>query len=184
MTKNMRKIQIGVMGSCADLKYSKKIEKLAEEVGYWVAKKKATLIFGAEKDFDSLSTAACRGAKKAGGLTIGVTYGKGLDVVEKNVDVVIASGLERGGGRELTLVLSCDALIAISGGSGTLTEIAIAYQANIPVVVLKGTGGWSDKLAGEYLDGRERIKAEAVEGPKEAVELALNLIKRKYETKK
>ena len=55
------------MGSTADLKYSKNIEKLAEEVGYWIAKNKATLVFGAEKDFDSLSTSACRGAKKAGG---------------------------------------------------------------------------------------------------------------------
>jgi len=63
-----------------------------------------------------LSTAACRGAKKANGLTVGVTYGKGLDVFEKNADVIIASGLKRGGGRETTLVLSCDALITISGG--------------------------------------------------------------------
>lgn len=175
----MRKIQIGVMGSCSDLKYSKQTEKLAEEVGYWVAKKRATLIFGAEKDFDSLSTAACRGAKKAGGLTIGVTYGKGLEVIEKNVDVIIASGLERGGGRELTLVLSCDAIITLSGGSGTLTEIAIAYQTNIPVVVLKGTGGWSDELAGKYLDGRKRIKIELADNPKKAVDFAIKLIKLK-----
>lgn len=170
-------MQIGVMGSCVDLKYSKKIEKLAEDVGFWVAKKKATLIFGAEKDSDSLSTAACRGAKKAGGLTIGITYGKGLKVVEKNADVVIASGLERGGGRELVLVLSCDAIIAISGGSGTLTEIAIAYQANIPIVVLKGTGGWSNKLANQFLDNRKRIRIEMANSPKDAVELALKLTK-------
>src|SRR3990172_6990971 len=101
-----RKLQIGEMGSCSDLNYSEKMEKLAEEVGYWVAKNNAALLFGAEKDLDSLSTAACRGAKKANGLTIGVTYGKGKEILEKNVDVVIASGLERGGGRELTLVLS------------------------------------------------------------------------------
>lgn len=166
------------MGSCADLRYSKRVEKLAEKVGYWIAKKNATLIFGAEKDVDSLSAAACRGAKKAGGLTIGVTYGKGLAVVEKNVDVVIASGLERGGGRELTLVLSCDAIIAISGGSGTLTEIAIAYQANIPIIVLKETGGWSEKLAGEFLDERKRVKAEIANTPKEAVEKALKLARK------
>lgn len=171
------------MGSCSDLLYTKKIERLAEEVGFWVAKNGATLLFGAEKDFDSLSTAACRGAKKAGGLTVGVTYGKGLDVVEKNVDVVIASGLERGGGRELTLVLSCDAIIAISGGSGTLTEIAIAYQANIPFVVLKGTGGWSDKLADSYLDGRKRLFTESARKPKSAVNKALQLINKKYGTK-
>ena len=179
MKNTMRKIQIGVMGSAADLQYSKDFEKAAEEIGYWVAKQGATLIFGAEKDYDSLSTAACRGAKKVGGLTIGVTYGKGLKIVEKNADIVIASGLERGGGRELTLVLSCDAIIAISGGSGTLTEMAIAYQANIPVVVLEGYGGWSDKLSGQYFDNRKRFKVETAQTPQEAVEIAVNLVEKK-----
>jgi len=185
MENSSRKIQIGVMGSAADLKYSKKFEKLAEEIGYWVAKKGATLIFGAEKDYDSLSTAACRGAKKARGLTVGVTYGKGFDIFKKKkVDVVIASGLERGGGREFTLVLSCDAIIALNGGSGTLTEIAIAYQANIPIITLKNTGGWSEKLGGRILDTRNRIKIEVSENPKSAVELAIKLVKKKYESKK
>lgn len=178
----MRKLQIGVMGSCQDLKYPKKIEKLAEEIGYFIAQNKAVLIFGAEKDSDSLSTAACRGAKKAGGLTVGITYGSGLDVLEKNTDVVIATGLVRGGGRELTLGLSCDAIITVSGGSGTLNEIAVAYQANIPVVVLKGTGGWSDKLADTYLDDRKRFKIKSVKTPKEAVKLAIKLAgRKKYE---
>ncbi len=173
-----RRTQIGVMGSAADLKYGKKLEKLAERVGYLIAKSKAVLMFGAEKDFDSLSTAACRGAKKAGGFTVGVTYGKGKDVFEKNADVIIASGLERGGGREMALVFSCDAIIALNGGSGTLTEMAIAYQANIPIVVLKGTGGWSDKLAGKFIDARNRVKVEIADSPSKAVKLALSLIKR------
>lgn len=174
----MRKIQIGVMGSAADLRYSENIEKLAEEVGYWVAKNNATLVFGAEKDYDSLSTAACRGAKKANGYTVGVTYGKGLEVFEKNADFIVVSGLERGGGREMCLVLSCDAIVTLSGGSGTLTEIAIAYQANIPVVALSGTGGWTDKLAGTYLDQRERLIIETAKTPREAVEKAIQLISR------
>jgi uncharacterized protein (TIGR00725 family) len=179
MKEQSRKIQIGVMGSASDLKYKKEFEREAEEIGYWIAKNKAILFFGAEKDYDSLSTAACRGAKKANGLTIGVTYGKGLDIFEKNADVVIATGLERGGGRELSLVLSCDAIIALNGGSGTLTEIAIAYQANIPIVVLEKSGGWSQKLAGKYLDSRKRIKIESSKTPKEAVKKALELIKEK-----
>lgn len=179
----MRKIQIGVMGSAADLKYSKKIEKLAEEVGYEVAKAGAVLMFGAEKDYDSLSTAACRGAKKAGGTAVGVTYGKGLDVYEKKyADIIIASGLERGGGRELTLVLSCDAIICISGGSGTLTEIVIAYQANIPIVVIKNTGGWADKLLNSYIDGRKRIKIIGANTAKEAIKKSLRLIKARRNT--
>ena len=173
-----RKVQIGVMGSAADLNYSKDFQKLAEEIGYYVGKSGATLVFGAEKDYDSLSTAACRGAKKAGGLTMGVTYGKGMDIYEKeNVDIVVVTGLERGGGREMALVYSCDAIIAVSGGSGTLTEIAIAYQANIPIVTLAETGGWSEKLGGTFLDERKRVKIEVAKTPEEAVKTALNLIK-------
>ncbi len=161
------------MGSCSDLNYSKQTETLAEEVGAEVAKQGGILFFGAEKDFDSLSTAACRGAKANGGLTVGVTYGKGKDIVEKNVDVIIASGLERGGGRELALVLSTDAIICLNGGSGTLTEIAIAYQANIPIVVMSETGGWSARLAGEYLDARERVQALPAKTAQEAVTVAI-----------
>lgn len=164
------------MGSAADMNVQQDFEQLAEDVGYWVAKNNATLVFGAEKDYDSLSTAACRGAKKAGGLTVGVTYGKGTEIYEKNVDVVIATGLERGGGREMALVLSCDAIIAINGGSGTLTEIAVAYQANIPIVVLEGSGGWADKLAGSFLDSRERVQIQAAKDPEQAVRMALQLI--------
>jgi uncharacterized protein (TIGR00725 family) len=172
----MRKLQIGVIGSMADLRYSKETEKLAEEVGYYIAKQGAVLVFGAEKDSDSLSTAACRGAKRANGITVGVTYGKGLDVYEKNADIVIASGMERGGGRELVLSLSCDAMICLNGGSGTLTEIAIAYQANIPVIALANTGGWSERLSGEYLDDRKRIKVEIAQTPEEAVAMAINSV--------
>ena len=174
-----RKLQIGVIGSTSDLKYNKKIEQFAQEVGYWIAKKGAILIFGAEKDYDSLSSAACRGAKEVKGLTVGVTYGKGKNICEQNTDVVIATGLERGGGRELSLILSCDAVIAISGGSGTLTEIAIAYQANIPVISLKETKGWANKLAGTYLDTRKRQIVNSVDTPEEAVALAIKLAKSK-----
>ncbi|MDP3964886.1 MAG: succinylglutamate desuccinylase/aspartoacylase family protein [bacterium] len=174
---NPRTPQIGVIGTMGDIQYSKKIESLAESIGEEIAKNGATLVFGAEKDYDSLSSAACRGAKKAGGLTVGVTYGKGLTVAESNADVIIATGMERGGGRELPLVLSCDVVISIGGGSGTLNEITIAYQAGIPVVALKGSGGWSDSLAGYYLDSRKRFKIQTVTDPARAVTMALALIR-------
>ena len=173
-----RRMQIGVMGSAADLNYSKESEKLAEEIGFEIAKNNCTIVFGADKDYDSLSTVACRGAKKGNGLTVGITYGKGLDVLEKT-DVVIATGLERGGGREFVLALSCDALIAISGGSGTLNEIAVAYQAGIPIIVLENSGGWSKRLAGEFLDARKKVRCERAENAQEAVEKAIRLAKEK-----
>jgi uncharacterized protein (TIGR00725 family) len=167
-----RRLQIGVMGSAADLEYSKEIEKVAEEVGKLIAERNGILFFGAEKDYDSLSTAACRGAKKQGGLTVGITYGKGKDIWQKDADIIIPCGLERGGGRETVLVLGCDAVIAISGGSGTLTELAIAYQANIPTIAIKGYGGWSDKLADSFIDDRERSRTYLANTPQEAVDIA------------
>ncbi len=170
-----RKFQIGVMGSAADLNYGDEVSKFAERVGELLAERGAIVVYGAEKDYDSLSTAAARGAKRKGGTTVGVTYGKGKDVWDKegNTDVIVVTGLERGGGREFVLVNSCDAIIAISGGSGTLTEIAIAYQSDIPMVALTGVGGWSDKLAGQFVDARERRRVLAAATPEEAVEIAI-----------
>jgi uncharacterized protein (TIGR00725 family) len=174
-----RKLQIGVMGSAADLNYSKKLEELAFGVGQEIARSGNITVYGAEKDYDSLSTAASRGAKSLQGLTVGVTYGKGKDIFDKegNTDVIIVTGIERGGGREFVLVNSCDAIIIVSGGSGTLTETAIAYQMNIPIIALCGTGGWADKLAGTYIDERKRVIVNSVVTPKEAVDLAINYYK-------
>jgi uncharacterized protein (TIGR00725 family) len=172
----MRKLQIGVMGSAADLNYSEQVRQIAEKIGEEIAKAGCVAVYGAEKDYDSLSTAAAKGAKKADGLTIGVTYGKGKNIFDKkNTDVTISCGLERGGGREFVMVNSCDAIIAVSGGSGTLTEMAIAYQSNIPIVCMKGTGGWSEKLAGTYIDARNRLKCVEASTPEQAVKLAIEL---------
>jgi uncharacterized protein (TIGR00725 family) len=182
MSKLNRKLQIGVMGSAADLEKSKKLYKLAEEIGKEIANSGNILVFGAEKDYDSLSTAACRGAKDSGGLTVGVTYGKDLETYE-GADVIIATGLERGGGREFSLALSCDVIISVSGGSGTLNEMVVAYQANIPLVAMKGTGGWADEMAGKFFDARNRVKVEAVKTPKEAVSMAITLANKKHNRK-
>jgi uncharacterized protein (TIGR00725 family) len=179
------RLQIGIVGSTADLKYNRKIRLMAEKIGELVAKSGNILVYGAEKDFDSLSTAAAKGAKKCKGLTVGITYGKGKGIYDmKCADVIIPCGLERGGGREFVLVNSFDVIIAISGGSGTLNEISIAYQLNIPIICLSGAGGWSEKLAGTYLDGRKRLKCIKAASPKEAVEIAIAEGKKYLKTRK
>ena len=169
------------MGSAQDLNYEKTIEDLAFDIGRKIAEKGHILVYGAEKDYDSLSTAAARGAKSQNGLTVGVTYGKGKEIWDKEgyTDIIICSGLERGGGREFVLVNSCDAIIAISGGSGTLTELAIAYQSNIPMIVLEGSGGWSDKLANTYFDERKRLIVLSAKNSTEAVKIALSEIEKR-----
>lgn len=174
------KLMIGVMGSASDLNYSKKIEKIAENIGEEIAKNKHFTVYGAEKDYDSLSTAAARGAKKYNGITIGVTYDKGKKIFDKkNTDICIVTGMQRGGGREFVLVNSCDVIICVSGGSGTLTEIAIAYQSNIPIIVINKSGGWSEKLAGQFIDNRQRVKCTVASTPKEAVKKAIELARKK-----
>jgi uncharacterized protein (TIGR00725 family) len=173
----MKKLQIGVIGSCSDLNYSKEAEEFAADLGKKIAKQNYTLVYGAEKDINSLPTIAAKAALEEGATTVGITYEKGMNLFENSASsVVIATGLIRGGGRETTLMLSCDAVIAISGGSGTLNEICVAYQANIPVVVVDIFGGWSKKLANEYLDDRKRYRCISVKSSSEAMNILKSLV--------
>lgn len=72
----MRKLQIGIMGSAADLNYSKEAEKFARKLGKLIAKSGNILVYGAEKEYSSLSTNAAMEASRNGGITVGVTGGK------------------------------------------------------------------------------------------------------------
>ena len=172
----MKKLQIGIMGSAADLKYSDEALAFAKELGKLIAESNNILVYGAEKEYTSLSTEAAKVATKNGGITIGVAGGKSKKIFDKfRPTVLINSGLEIGGGREFTLVLSCDVIIAISGGSGTLTEMAIAYQAGIPIIVVDKFGGWAEKLSDKYLDDRNRLKCVRVSSPKEALDKAIEI---------
>ena len=177
-----RKLQIGVMGSAADLNYNNDCLKAAKKIGELIAKSNNILVYGAENEYSSLSTNAAIEASKNNGITVGVAGGKSKKIYgDYRPTVLINSGLEIGGGREFNLVLSCDVIISISGGSGTLTEIAIAYQAGIPIINLKGYKGWSDKLSNKYLDDRKRLKCIEANNPEEAVLLAIKEGEKKYD---
>lgn len=172
----MRKIQIGIMGSAADLKYSDEALKFARRLGMLIAQSGNILVYGAEKEYSSLSTEAAIESSKNGGITVGVTSGKSKEIYgEYRPTVLINSGMEIGGGREFNLVLSCDVIIAISGGSGTLTEMAIAYQAGIPIICVSNFGGWSGRLAGEFIDDRKRLMCIEVDSVDIALEKAIEL---------
>ena len=175
----MKKIQIGVMGSAADLNYSGEALECAKKIGYEIAKSGNILVYGAEKEYSSLSTSAAIEASKNNGITVGVTPGKEKKVYGEFLPtVLIPCGLKIGGGREFTLVLSCDVVIAIGGGSGTLTEMAIAYQAGIPIICINKYDGWAKKLSNKYFDERKRLKCIEATSPKEAVNLAIKVCKK------
>lgn len=175
----MKKLQIGVMGSAADLNYGEEVLLFAKQLGKEIAKSKNILVYGAEKDYTSLSTEAAIEASKYKGVTVGVAGGKKKEVYGSfRPNILISSGQEIGGGREFSLVTSCDVIIAISGGSGTLTEIAIAYQAGIPIIVIDQFNGWSKELANEYLDERFRVKCIPASTPEEAVKKAISAVQK------
>jgi len=181
----MKRLQIGIMGSAADLKYSENTLKFAKQLGKLIAESGNILVYGAEKEYTSLSIEAAKEASKNGGMTVGVAGGKDKNVYGKyRPTILINSGLEIGGGREFNLVLSCDVIIAISGGSGTLTEMAIAYQAGIPIIVVDKFGGWASNLSNKFIDDRKRLKCINVNNEIEALEKAISEGMKRYENTK
>jgi len=133
-------------------------EERAEAVGRLLAERGATVVTGGR---DEVMAAASRGAKLAGGTTIGVLPGESRAAANEWVDHVVVTGV--GHARNLAVVASGDAVIAIGGAWGTLSEIAYARVLGRPVVVLDP--GWA--VEGE---GVERAST-----PEEAVGLALRL---------
>jgi uncharacterized protein (TIGR00725 family) len=100
--------------------------------------------------------AACRGAKRAGGTTVGILPGTDRGEANEFVDVAIPTGL--GQARNALVVRAADAVIAVGGGYGTLSEIALALKAGQRVV---GLGSWD-------IEGVERVDT-----PQAAVEAVL-----------
>ncbi len=168
-------IQIGVIGSSGN-NLDNETCKLAKEIGKEIARRGCILVFAQEEEVDSVSQIAARTAIKKGGQTIAFLQS---NILKNNIPqaIRISTGQTRGGGREFSLILSSDAIISIGGASGTLMEIAMAYQANIPIIALQESGGWSSKLAGKFLDNRKRLKIISVKSPKEAVNAAILLSK-------
>lgn len=108
---------------------------LAEEVGTLLAREGAVVVCGG---LGGVMEAACRGAKREGGTTLGLL--PGLDRGEANpfIDLAIPTGL--GEARNVLVVRAADVLIAIGGEFGTLSEIAFALKTSKPVV---GLGTWA-----------------------------------------
>jgi uncharacterized protein (TIGR00725 family) len=116
-------------GRCGPAEYA-----LAEEVGRLVALDGATLVCGG---LAGIMEAAARGAKEAGGTTIGILPGHDRAIANPYIEHVVTTGM--GHARNLAVVSSGDAVIAIGGGYGTLSEIGLAAKIGRPVVIL---GGW------------------------------------------
>jgi uncharacterized protein (TIGR00725 family) len=149
---------------------------LAELVGEEIARRGVILASGG---LGGIMEAASRGAKKQGGQTIGILPSDSKAHANEFIDIVIPTGL--GYARNFLVAKTGDAVIAIDGSAGTLSEMAIAWFSNKPVVSLATSGGWAAKLAGERLDDRRADSVYAATTPKEAVDIVFQAMNWKEE---
>jgi uncharacterized protein (TIGR00725 family) len=153
---------IGVIGG-SDV--SPKIAAVAEEVGREIARRKAVLVCGG---MGGVMEAACKGASTEGGLTIGILPGDSRKQADDYVRIPIITGI--GYARNVAVVKSSQAVIAIDGSYGTLTEIGYALQSGIPVIGLD-TWTFANK-------SRPECEIIRVKTAKAAVDKAMELIKK------
>ncbi len=140
--------------------------ELAETVGEQLAERGATVICGG---LGGVMEAVCRGAKSKGGLTIGVLPGEDASMANRYIDIPIVTGV--GYARNMAVVKSAQAAIAIGGNYGTLSEIAYALKKGIPVI---GLNTWSLSRNGRGSDPIIRVR-NAVE----AVDRAMAAVKKR-----
>ena len=140
-----------------------KTAAIAEAVGKEIAANGAVLVCGG---MGGVMEAACKGAFEAGGLTIGILPGDSRSQANRYVKIPIVTGI--GYARNVAVVKTSQAVIAIDGSYGTLTEIGYALQSGIPVI---GLDTWEVGHKNEPENGIIRAS-----DPKEAVDIAIELI--------
>ncbi|MBN2141987.1 TIGR00725 family protein [Candidatus Woesearchaeota archaeon] len=173
-----RRLQIAVLGSSKEI-CTKKAYDIAEGVGEEIAKIGAICLTGGGH---GVMEAAMKGAKKYGGLTLGILPWGRMEHYNRYCDVVVATGI--GFSRDAINLNSCDGAILVGGGAGTLNEATYAYIEDIPIVALSPSGGMAKKVAGTYFDERRTEKAWDAKTPREAIRRILTEIEKKKITSK
>jgi uncharacterized protein (TIGR00725 family) len=156
------RLQIGVIG---EGRCSARVASRAERVGAAVAEAGAVLVCGG---LGGVMAAASRGAARAGGVVVGLLPGFARTDANRWVTIPIVTGLDQA--RNVVLVRSCDAVIALGGSYGTLSEIALALKLGRPVI---GLGTW--RLTAPE---RRRVPLIHAVSPEDAVTRALRAARR------
>ena len=173
-----RKICISVVGS-GDEELNPQIAKIANEVGREIASRDAILICGG---LGGVMAEAAKGAKENGGLTIGILPGEDTGSANPFIDIALPTGL--GFARNVLVAYSGDAVIAISGRLGTLSEISYALLKKKPVI---GIHTWNlEQLSGRMPPFDEQSYSNSVvmcENAEEAVDKAFAIIENREKIK-
>ena len=164
MNFDIKKDFNGVVSVIGASEIDKDIEKKTFEIGRLLAQNKFIVACGG---LSGVMEAVCKGVKEENGLTIGIIPSEEKSVANKYVDIVIPCPFSQA--RNIVVVLSGDACLAIGGKAGTLSEICFAWIYKKPIVALSSVKGWSSKIANQKLDDRRNDKIYGVETPQEAI---------------
>jgi uncharacterized protein (TIGR00725 family) len=122
-------LRVGVIGSHA---CGEEVSAIAHRVGQLIAEAGAVLVCGG---LGGVMDAASRGARDAGGITVGILPGDDAGAANPGVQIPIPSGL--GEARNVVIVRTADAVVGIAGGWGTLSEAALCLKNRVPLILLK-----------------------------------------------
>ena len=169
----MRKIiRIGIIGQSERPwePLPQKLKEISYKMGYLVAVEGWLLICGGR---DGVMEHASKGAKEAGGVTVGILPSQSMDEANEYVDVPITTGLGMGMRSEL-MIQTVDAIVMIGGKNGTLKELSAAYMNCKSIVIIRGTGEFADSIQnilyeGKYLDTRKNVEIYFADSPEEAI---------------
>jgi len=168
-----RRAILAVIGNAGTLplevtESAKKLGCLAVDAGF-------RLVTGG---LDGVMAAVSEGAHESAhyqeGLVLGIIPSYAASQANPWVDIVIPTGMQMG--RNILVIASADVVIAIGGGSGTLSEIALAWQLGKPIIGLNDIAGWGKQLAGQILDDRHSQAIRSAKTPEEAIHKALKLL--------
>ena len=140
------------------------IAELAEQVGRELARREITLVCGG---YGGVMEAACRGAKSAGGTTIAILAGSDPFQGNRYIDIPILTGL--GYARNIIVVKTGMAVIAVGGAYGTLSEIGHALAEDIPVI---GLETWQFTRFGESANTSVTMASDPADAVEKAVRAA------------
>jgi len=155
-----------------------KILDVAFEVGRQIILSGYSLICGG---LYGVMEAACQGAFKEAGMDsgriIGILPGASKADANPYVDIVIPTGI--GYARNMIIACASDAVVAVAGGSGTLSELSMAWQYGKPIVVIKGLDSITETMIGKKLDERRSDFILGAKSPREAIKTISEILNKK-----
>lgn len=170
----MRVKTIGVIGGGTT---NETVAELARSVGREIGKRGFSLVCGG---LGGVMQAACEGLQTGrtefatSSLSIGILPGPHAQDANEFVDIAIPTGI--GIARNLLVVRAAGAVIVIDGSSGTLSEVAFAWQLDKPIVALANSGGVASEYAGQTIDAKRSDCVLSASSAEEAVEMAVTYL--------